>query len=178
MDEYLPREYSSTDEYLPHVPSRVFVHSTNTCPIFSRVFVHGRILAQRVFVHGWILASCFGYSSDGRILAPCFWEGIRPLTKLTNTCLTNLARSQRIRLPIRIRIVRRVQFKKKKKIWSNSSQRRMCSVALPLFYPRTQAGAIARLARTRCLRGHLEKNGDMWRVFRLSAQGAAGEPIF
>ena len=30
------RCYSSTDEYLPHVPSRVFVHSTNTCPMFLR----------------------------------------------------------------------------------------------------------------------------------------------
>ena len=33
----------------------------------------------------------------------------------------------------------------------------MCSVAVPLLYPRTQADAIARLARTRCLRGHREK---------------------
>ena len=63
-------------------------------------------------------------------------------------------------------------------IWSNSIQCIMCSVALPLLYPRTRANAIARLAHTRCLRGHREKNGDMWRVFRLSAQRGAREPIF
>ena len=80
-------------EYLPHVLERVFVQGTNTCPMF------------------W-----GGYSSMGRILAPCFGEGIRPpdgylphvLERVfvhgTNTCLTNRTRSQRIRIPIRIRV--------------------------------------------------------------------------
>ena len=49
------RWYSSTDEYVPLVVERVFVQGTNTCPIFWR-----------------------GYSRMGRILTPCFGEGIRP----------------------------------------------------------------------------------------------------
>ena len=40
---------------MPHVLERVFVHGANTCPMCWR-----------------------GYSSNGRILAPCFGEGIPP----------------------------------------------------------------------------------------------------
>ena len=86
----LQRVYSSVYEYLPMF-LRGYRPWTNTCPMFSRVFVHGRILAS------------------------CFWEGTRPTDEYLphvfervfvhrRICLTNLARSQRIRIPIRIRV--------------------------------------------------------------------------
>ena len=62
--------YSSTDDCLPSVFERVpvCIRPTNTCPnVIQRVFVLVRILAH-VFE---------GICVRGRILAPCFWEGIR-----------------------------------------------------------------------------------------------------
>ena len=95
-DEYLPHVLKR-----PHVLGRLFVHGTNTCPMFQRrIRAHDYLphvfrdeylphVSEKVFVHG------------------------------TNTCLANRARSQRIRIPIRIRIrvgCAKLSFKKLKNV--------------------------------------------------------------
>ena len=82
------------------------IRPTNTCPnVLQRVFVLVRILAHVFEVY----ASVDEYLPrvSGRVFGrrtntgPSFWDGIRPSTSI---CLTNRTRSQRIRVPIRIRI--------------------------------------------------------------------------